>query len=60
MSFYRDSRKQAIMYLSDLTYKEAQEYIKTNAMLIIPVGTLEQHGPHLPLNSDVLQAEYFA
>jgi len=48
------------MYLSDLTYKEAQEYIKTNAMLIIPVGTLEQHGPHLPLNSDVLQAEYFA
>ena len=48
------------MYLSELTYKEAREYIKTNAMLIIPVGTLEQHGPHLPLNADVLQAEYFA
>lgn len=48
------------MYLAELTYEEAREYVKTNAMLIIPVGTLEQHGPHLPLNSDVLQAEYFA
>lgn len=48
------------MYLSELTYEQAREHIKTNAMLIIPVGTLEQHGPHLPLDSDVLQAEYFA
>lgn len=48
------------MYLSELTYKEAQDHIQTNPMLIIPVGTLEQHGPHLPLNSDMLQADYFA
>lgn len=48
------------MKLSELTYQEAKEILKNNQNLIIPVGTCEQHGPHLPLNNDILCAEYFA
>lgn len=48
------------MNLLNKTYTEIREIIKTNKNLIIPVGTCEQHGPHLPLNIDILCAEYFA
>jgi len=48
------------MKLSDYTYVEVKQFIKDNKNLIITVGTCEQHGPHLPLNNDILCAEYFA
>lgn len=48
------------MHLINNTYAEIKEILKTNKVLIIPIGTCEQHGPHLPLNIDILCAEYFA
>ncbi|MDU6265373.1 MAG: creatininase family protein [Anaerocolumna aminovalerica] len=48
------------MKLLDCTYTEVKELLKENKNLIIPAGTCEQHGPHLPLNNDILCAEYFA
>lgn len=48
------------MKLLDYTWKEVFEHIKTNDTLIVPVGTCEQHGHHLPLNTDILVVEYFA
>lgn len=48
------------MHLFNKTYSEIKEILKTNKNLIIPIGTCEQHGPHLPLNIDILCAEYFA
>lgn len=48
------------MRLADKTYEEVREYLKINRNLIIPVGTCEQHGPHLPLDNDILCAKYLA
>lgn len=46
--------------LSDHTWAEVAEHLKRNARLIIPVGTCEQHGPHLPLATDALIAARLA
>jgi len=36
--------------MADMTWNEVEKYIlKVNDNLIIPVGTCEQHGYHLPL-----------
>ena len=49
------------MRLADLTWGEVKEYLsKGNNHLIIPVGTCEQHGDHLPLNNDTLVTEIMA
>jgi creatinine amidohydrolase len=48
------------MKMENLTYLEVEEYLKIDKRLIIPVGTTEQHGKHLPLNTDTLIAEYIA
>lgn len=49
------------MLLANLTFKECENYIqKLNPYLIIPLGTCEQHGYHLPLNFDIIVAEYMA
>ncbi|MBB6355535.1 creatinine amidohydrolase/Fe(II)-dependent formamide hydrolase-like protein [Aminobacter aganoensis] len=31
--------------------------MRGNAMAILPVGSLEQHGPHLPVITDTASAE---
>ncbi|EWT07216.1 creatininase [Intrasporangium chromatireducens Q5-1] len=40
--------------LDAFTYRDA---IAAGAPVIIPVGSVEQHGPHLPLNTDVVLAK---
>ncbi len=48
------------MKLSDLTWQEAGDYLTTNTSLLIPAGTCEQHGPHLPLSTDTDVTEQVA
>ena len=48
------------MRLADLTWKEVEEYLKSNRQMIVPIGTCEQHGPHLPLNTDTLVTDTLA
>lgn len=48
------------MRLEDMTWKEVEQYLKKNRRMILPAGTCEQHGPHLPLNTDTLIALHIA
>jgi|FaiFalDrversion2_1042247.scaffolds.fasta_scaffold00331_8 creatinine amidohydrolase len=38
----------------NLTYEDIRELTAITDIVIIPVGSTEQHGPHLPLNVDAL------
>lgn len=38
--------------LADLTWQQTQERAHSGAILAVPVGSTEQHGPHLPLSTD--------
>jgi creatinine amidohydrolase len=40
------------MNLETLTYPEVATLIQENVPLVLPVGAIEQHGPHLPLGTD--------
>lgn len=40
----------------EFTWPEIREAVAANRVAVLPVGTTEQHGPHLPLVTDVLTA----
>jgi len=48
------------MYLADRTWPEVGDYVKDESLAVVPVGSTEQHGPHLPLATDHLIAESLA
>jgi creatinine amidohydrolase len=54
------TRKMEKLWFDELSTKEVEEYAKTGRVLIIPVGSVEEHGKHLPLCTDSLQPEYVA
>lgn len=41
--------------LFEMTWPEVEEALKSTDIVIIPVGSTEQHGTHLPLGSDTIQ-----
>jgi creatinine amidohydrolase len=43
--------------LSDLDSRTFERRLRSNPLVIVPVGALEAHGPHLPLGADQIQAE---
>lgn len=43
--------------LGELTVNELQQYLKTNQTIILPYGVVEQHGYHLPLDTDIRNAD---
>jgi creatinine amidohydrolase/Fe(II)-dependent formamide hydrolase-like protein len=44
----------------ELTWREARARIKKMDVALLPVGATEQHGPHLPLDTDAFDADYLA
>jgi creatinine amidohydrolase len=40
----------------EFTWPEIRDAVAQNRVAVLPVGTIEQHGPHLPLVTDVLTA----
>src|SRR5476649_1373580 len=45
--------------IGELTFPEVSRALKQSSILCLPIGSIEQHGPHLPLNTDVVLAEEF-
>ncbi|MCF8367531.1 MAG: creatininase family protein [Bacteroidales bacterium] len=45
---------------AELTWPEAEEILKHIDIALLPVGAIEQHGPHLPLDVDSFDADYLA
>jgi creatinine amidohydrolase/Fe(II)-dependent formamide hydrolase-like protein/7-cyano-7-deazaguanine synthase in queuosine biosynthesis len=43
-----------------LTWPDAAARLKQVDVALLPVGATEQHGPHLPLDTDAFDAEYLA
>ena len=45
--------------IGELTFAEISQVLRESSILCLPIGSIEQHGPHLPLNTDVVLAEEF-
>jgi len=50
----------AVLELADLTWEEARDLDRARTVVVLPVGAVEAHGPHLPLGTDVLIAQAMA
>ncbi|HYJ77143.1 MAG TPA: creatininase family protein, partial [Actinomycetes bacterium] len=46
--------------LSTMTSPEAAEAVARSRTAVIPIGSIEQHGPHLPNGTDTMAAELVA
>jgi len=44
------------LVLQEMSWVDVQRYLESSDMVIIPLGSTEQHGPHLPLGTDYYEA----
>ena len=45
---------------AELTWPEAEKRLLEVDVAMLPIGAIEQHGPHLPLDTDTFDADYLA
>jgi creatinine amidohydrolase/Fe(II)-dependent formamide hydrolase-like protein len=50
------ARPPAMRSIGDLTFPEVAQRLRETSILCLPLGATEQHGPHLPLDTDVTVA----
>ncbi len=55
-----DHGKSERLFFDELSMKEVREIAGTGKVIILPLGSVEEHGDHLPLCTDSLQPEYVA
>ncbi len=48
--------EQKALVLQEMTWTDVRDYLTQNDMVIIPLGSTEQHGPHMPLGTDFYEA----
>ncbi|MFD1505817.1 creatininase [Georgenia yuyongxinii] len=48
------------VYMEELDAFTYRERVASGVLVLIPVGSIEQHGPHMPLNTDVLLSREMA
>lgn len=42
------------MFLEKMNYLDVEKYLKTRDTVVIPVGSIENHGKHMPLGTDTM------
>ncbi len=47
-------------YLGELTWPDVEEFLSDHDVIVVPVGSCEQHGPHLPLDTDAYDVFWLA
>ena len=48
-------------FVARLRWPEVEQRIAAGALAVLPIGSAcKEHGPHLPMNADLLQAEWLA
>jgi creatinine amidohydrolase len=53
-------KKLVSLWLDELSMMEAEIAAKAGTVVMLPIGSVEEHGDHLPLCTDSLQPEYVA
>jgi creatinine amidohydrolase len=53
-------KKPCCRWLDELSTVEAAQAAKDGSIVIFPIGSVEEHGEHLPLCTDSIQPEYIA
>jgi creatinine amidohydrolase len=48
------------IWLQDLRWPEVEAYLAHDDTILLPVGSTEQHGRHLPLRTDTTEASEVA
>jgi creatinine amidohydrolase/Fe(II)-dependent formamide hydrolase-like protein len=46
--------------LAELSWPQAEQRFREVDVALLPIGAIEQHGPHLPLDTDAFDADYLA
>jgi creatinine amidohydrolase len=49
-----------VLMIGDLTWKDVDALSRDSTLVLLTVGMLEEHGPHLPIASDQIGVEYEA
>lgn len=42
--------------MSEMTYEQVENLVVQEAVVLLPIGIIEEHGPHLPLGTDIYLA----
>ncbi len=56
----KPNKRTGSIWFDELNMKESKRLAFTGKVVILPVGSVEEHGEHLPLCTDTLQPEYVA
>jgi creatinine amidohydrolase len=48
------------VWFADLSMEEVKDAVEAGNVIILPIGSVEEHGSHLPLCTDSIQPEYVA
>ena len=47
----------SVLRMSEMSVMDVKKYLETNQTIVFPYGIVEQHGYHLPLSTDIHNAE---